>query len=81
MTKDKENENNYQCGICGKTFKHRQSKYKHPKNCGIEDRPLYPCNICSYVSNRKDTFIRHQRLCKGTQSQVICSICAKAFKY
>ena len=72
----------YLCDRCGQNFKHRQSKSRHQLQCGNNKVPAnLKCSSCSYQTKRKDSLLRHTRVCKGTQTQLKCKICSMVFKY
>ena len=63
-------ERKLKCEKCSKTFKHRQSKFKHAKYCGVEDSILYSslnslfvCGDCGKEFKQNKTLKRHQEHC------------------
>ena len=73
---------NYKCLKCDKELAHRQSLFKHTKNCGKLQVETFSCSQCDKVFTRKDTLLRHVRkFCKSNSSKTrntfICSVRSK----
>tara|TARA_B100000242_G_scaffold170011_1_gene121767 strand:+ start:550 stop:1455 length:906 start_codon:yes stop_codon:yes gene_type:complete len=67
------NQSNYQCNLCDKSYKHRQSlhnhiKKEHPPESSQEvnqdTTSMYICKFCQKVYYNKQSKYRHQKKCK-----------------
>ena len=65
---------------CGKSFKHRQSRFKHELKCGNNIVFNLSCKTCNYQTSLKDTMLRHSRICKGKKLLAKCKSCNLSFK-
>ena len=66
---------------CCKTFKHKQSLYKHQQSdCG---KKKITCSKCDQKFSRKDTLKVHLKGCKGRKkvSELDCGVYGKHFSY
>ena len=52
---------NYKCLRCNKEFAHRQSLFKHKKNCGKPPVETFSFSQCNEIFTRKGTLLRHVR--------------------
>ena len=69
------------CMKCCKTFKHKQSLYRHHQsNCG---KKKVTCSKCNQKFSRKDTLEIHLKGCKGIKktNELDCDVWGKHFSY
>lgn len=73
------NNDSHVCIHCSKSFKQRQSLYRHKKNCSSLGK--FSCLKCKKSFSRKDV-MRNSVICKGNTASVsVCVLCAgKQFK-
>ncbi|XP_043477035.1 zinc finger protein 624 [Leptopilina heterotoma] len=71
------NENGYNCPICGKNFKKEQHVTQHLKT---HDGKQWECDICSKMFTTKYFLKKHKRLHSG-EMPYKCNICDKTFTF
>jgi uncharacterized Zn-finger protein len=74
---DLEEECQYSCNVCNKTFSEQRKLKRHQCIHSAEQQPLY-CNVCNKSFSQQSHLKAHQRIHSG-EWPVCCSICNKSF--
>ncbi|XP_026699616.1 uncharacterized protein LOC113477503 [Athene cunicularia] len=67
----------YQCGACGKAFRHRRSLLTHKKHRG---RHQHACTECCRTFCLKGDLLRH-RASHGGEGGYVCPLCGDSFRH
>jgi len=77
VTKDKETTKCWECGICGKEFKHQYTLIRHlPVHT---DERNFQCDMCEKAFRQLSTLTQHKASKHSNSKPYVCEICTKSF--
>jgi len=77
VTKDSDTTKCWECGICGKEFKHQYTLVRHlPVHT---DERNFQCDQCDKAFRQLSTLTQHKASKHSTSKPYVCEICTKSF--
>eukprot|EP00090_Calanus_glacialis_P019288 TRINITY_DN29662_c0_g1_i1.p1 TRINITY_DN29662_c0_g1~~TRINITY_DN29662_c0_g1_i1.p1 ORF type:complete len:426 (-),score=74.42 TRINITY_DN29662_c0_g1_i1:914-2155(-) len=77
VTKDQDTTKCWECGICGKEFKHQYTLVRHlPVHT---DERNYQCDQCEKAFRQLSTLTQHKASKHSNSKPYVCEICTKSF--
>jgi len=77
VTKDDDTSKFWECGICGKEFKHQYTLVRHlPVHT---DERNFQCNECEKAFRQLSTLTQHKASKHSNSKPYVCEICTKSF--
>jgi len=77
VTKDKDTTKCWECGICGKDFKHQYTLVRHlPVHT---DERKFKCDKCEKAFRQLSTLTQHKASKHSSSKPYVCEICTKSF--
>jgi len=77
VTKGGETTRYWECGICGKEFKHQYTLVRHlPVHT---DQRNFKCDLCDMAFRQLSTLIQHKASKHSGNRQYVCEVCHKSF--
>ena len=76
----------FYCNVCSFSTKKMSLFNRHYKNHSInfirseDGKAIYTCDLCVYMTQQKDHFLRHKRNVHGNLRPYLCDTCGMSFK-